>query len=166
MPLLAYFAALAPGKMVLWCYLLWYLVNVAALFDPSPGIWLNSAGISLVIGFALLLSVSKPTAGGQRSSAEQWQTFRLFLMPFCVSSFATLIKGRGYVLVFPSNPHVLGLSLLVCAVFIAFCLLLRRVLGVMRVPRVLGRTGQGAVAAGGATGSAAEPGAPAERSPE
>lgn len=126
MRLISYFASLAPGKMVLWCYLLWYLVNAAALFDPSPSIWLNSAGICLVIGVALWLSVSTAApAAPKRSSAGSWQTFRLFLMPFCVSSFATLIKGQGYFLIFPSNPRLLALSLLACAVFVVICMLLR-----------------------------------------
>lgn len=120
MPLLRYFASLPPGKTVLWCYLLWYLVNVAALFDPAPAIWLNSAGISLVIGLALQLSVSGATNPGGVTAAR-WQTFRLFLMPFCVSSFATLIKGRHYVLVFPSDPALLGRSVLVCAAFVLAC---------------------------------------------
>jgi hypothetical protein len=124
MRLFGYFASLTPGKMVLWCYLLWYLANVSVLFDPSPSIWLNSAGISLVIGFALLLSVSSPAAA-RASDADGWRTFRLFLMPFCVSSFATLIKGRGYFLIFPSNLRVLGLSLCVCAAFVITCALLR-----------------------------------------
>jgi hypothetical protein len=122
---LSYFTSLTAGKMVLWCYLLWYLVNVSAQFDPSPSIWLNSAGISLVIGFALLLSVSNTAGEDQRPSASRWQVFRLFLMPFCVSSFATLIKGKGYFLIFPSDPRVLGFSLLACAVFVATCTLLR-----------------------------------------
>jgi hypothetical protein len=125
MRLLGYFASLTPGKVVLWCYLLWYLTNVSALFDSSPSIWLNSAGISLVIGFALLLSVSSPTAAARASDADGWRTFRLFLMPFCVSSFATLIKGQGYFLIFPSNLRVLGLSLCVCAAFVIICALLR-----------------------------------------
>ena len=30
---------------------------------------------------------------------------RLFLMPFCVSSFSQLIKGKGFVLVFPPDLH-------------------------------------------------------------
>jgi hypothetical protein len=124
MRLISYFASLSPGKTVLWCYLLWYLVNTAALFDPSPAIWLNSAGISLVIGLALRLSVSN--AAQPASSAARWQTFRLFMMPFGVSSFATLIKGQHYVLVFPTNPRVLGLSVLACVVFVAACQLLRR----------------------------------------
>lgn len=122
MRLFVYFANIPMGKMVLWCYLIWYLVNIAALFDPSPVIWLNSAGISIVIGFALLLSVS----GGTKP--DRWQTFRLFLMPFCVSSFASLIKGRGYILVFPSDTTVLAASFLACASFLVVCATLRRFL--------------------------------------
>jgi hypothetical protein len=123
MRLISYFASLSPGKTVLWCYLLWYLVNAGALFDPSPAIWLNSAGISVVIGLALRLSVSN--AGQPASSAARWQTFRLFLMPFCVSSFATLIKGQHYLLVFPTDPQVLGRSVLACAAFVLACRLLK-----------------------------------------
>jgi hypothetical protein len=123
MRLISYFASLTPGKTVLWCYLLWYLVNVAVLFDPTPAIWLNSAGISVVIGLALRLSVS--SAGQPASSAARWQTFRLFLMPFCVSSFATLIKGQQYLLVVPTDGHVLFWSVLACAGFVLTCRLLK-----------------------------------------
>jgi hypothetical protein len=109
---------------VLWCYLLWYLVNVTVLFEPSPSLWLNSVGISAVIGVALLLSVARPD--GRRPSADRWQTLRLFLMPFCVSSFAALIKGQDYFLVFPLDLGVLAWSLLTCATFVGTCLLLRK----------------------------------------
>ncbi len=117
-----YFANLPPGKIALWCYLIWYLETVAAHFDPSPAIWLNSLGISAVIGVALLLSVARESS----SAANPWQTFRLFLMPFCVSSFAALIKGQGYILVLPSRPLELSLSIGLCAVFLVFVLVLRR----------------------------------------
>lgn len=120
--LLHYFATLPAGKITLWCYLIWYLVNAAALFEPSPWLWLNSAGISVVIGFALTLSVA-PSATGRR---DGWQTFRLFAMPFCVSSFAALIKGHGYVLVFPTQTAVLGRSIAGCAAFVALCWVLRK----------------------------------------
>jgi hypothetical protein len=121
MRLLRYFAGLKSGKVVLWCYLLWYLVTVATLFDPSPSIWLNSAGISLVIGVALRLSVS-PSATAR---PDPWQTFRLFLMPFCVSSFATLIKGQGYILVVPTQTGILIRSVSACLAFVAVQRLLR-----------------------------------------
>lgn len=116
-----YFAELPNGRIVLWCYLIWYLVTLAHHFDPAPSIWLNSAGISVLIGFALLLSVG----GLQRAAADRWQTFRLFAMPFCVSSFAALIKGKGFVLVLPPSAAELALSAGACALFAAAVLALR-----------------------------------------
>ncbi len=116
-----YLANLRPGKIVLWCYLIWYLVSVSFRFDPSPTIWLNSLGISLVIGIGLQLSVAKSNPG----QSSFWQTFRLFVMPFCVSSFSSLIKGYGYILIFPTDPKELFLSIGACFVFIAIVLVLR-----------------------------------------
>ncbi len=119
--LVRYFAGLAPGKVALWCYLIWYLVVAIWYFDPAPAIWLNSLGISAVVGLALLLSVDRARPG-----TDRWQTFRLFLMPFCVSSFAALIKGRGFTLVFP--PSALELSVLAgsCAAFVLMVFALKR----------------------------------------
>ena len=96
-----YLAQLTPGRIALWCYLIWYLVTAVTHFDPSPALWLNSLGISAIIGVALMLSVNP--ASSPVGVRNRWQTFRLFLMPFCVSSFAALIKGQGYVLVFPAR---------------------------------------------------------------
>lgn len=121
--LLRYFRDLDTGRVVLWCYLCWYLVNVGFRFDPAPAIWLNSLGISAVIGFALLLSIGGP--GGQRPG--RWQVFRLFLMPFCVSSFSALIKGHGYWLIVPPDPAEMLWSVGVCVAFVAFVVSLRAV---------------------------------------
>src|SRR6478735_10782147 len=90
-----YLANLSNGKIVLWCYFIWYINTLVHHFDPSPSIWLNSAGISVLIGVALVLSVG----GTSKALADKWQTFRLFLMPFCVSSFSSLIKGKGFILI-------------------------------------------------------------------
>ena len=73
-----------------------------------------------MIGIALQLSVSAADPKEKR-----WQTFRLFLMPFCVSSFAALIKGQGYVLVFPTKVQILATSIGVCVAFIALTLAFR-----------------------------------------
>lgn len=107
--------------MVLWCYLLWYLVNVAFRFDPTPAIWLNSLGISAVIGCGLLLSVRSP--GG--AWPGPWQVFRLFLMPFCVSSFAALIKGHGYWLIVSPDPFEMSVAIGACVLFVTVVLGLR-----------------------------------------
>lgn len=110
MPIIPYFVAIKPGKIVLWCYLIWYLVTIYHHFDPSLKIWINSAGISAVIGCGLLLSVNG-------STADAWQTFRLFLMPFCVSSFSSLIKGQGFIFVFSSNLSELFTAIGCCSLF-------------------------------------------------
>ena len=118
-----YFATLPAGKVVLWCFLIWYLSTVIHHFDGTPGIWLNALGISAIIGVALYLSVLEPG----RPRPDRWTTLRLFLMPFCVSSFSQLIKGQGFVLVFPPDLHELGVSLGACALFVIAVLLLRQV---------------------------------------
>ena len=89
-PLIQYLYDIKLGKVVLWCYLIWYVVIVYFYFDPSPKIWSNALGISAVIGTGLVLSVST----NKTDSGNHWQTFRLYLMPFCVSSFSALIKDH------------------------------------------------------------------------
>jgi hypothetical protein len=46
-------------------------------------------------------------------------------MPFCVSSFSSLIKGQGYMLVFPGRSWELGISVVCCVVFVAAILLVK-----------------------------------------
>jgi hypothetical protein len=112
--MLDYFSSLSRGRAVLWCYLLWYLVTVFFHFDPSPRLWLNSVGISFVIGIALQLSVARASG----PPPDRWQTFRLFLMPFCVSSFSSLIKGQGYWLIVPPQPLEAAVAVGTCGVFL------------------------------------------------
>ena len=112
--MIRYLATLKTGRVVLWCYLIWYIVVVIRHFDPTLRIWLNSLGISLVIGIALSLSVDN----GANRRRNPWQTLRLFMMPFCVSSFSALIKGQGFVLIFPPSISELGEVVSCCAVFV------------------------------------------------
>jgi hypothetical protein len=114
--LINYFARLQPGKMILWYYLIWYFVTVYFHFDPNPKIWINALGISVVIGIALMLSVSN----GQSPLANPWQTFRLFWMPFAVSSFSSLIKGQGYTVIFSPQLREVFIALAACLVFTLF----------------------------------------------
>jgi hypothetical protein len=114
--MIRYFSKLTKGKLVLWCYLIWYLVTVFFYFDPVPRIWLNSIGISVIIGFALMLSVSRPDG----AKADPWQTFRLFMMPFCVSSFSSLIKENDFIFIIPPRPIEQIVSIGACVIFIVF----------------------------------------------
>jgi hypothetical protein len=121
--MIAYLGRLKTGKIVLWCYLIWYLSIVWFYFDPSPRIWLNALGISAVIGIGLNLSVTRPAG----TKVDFWQTFRLFMMPFAVSSFSSLIKGQGFLLIFPPDLQELLVSAGLCAAFVLLALVARRV---------------------------------------
>jgi hypothetical protein len=120
---LRYLSALKPGKIVLWCFLIWYLATVFHHFDATPSIWLNALGISAIIGVALYLSVREPG----RPPPDRWTIMRLLLMPFCVSSFSQLIKGKGFVLIFPPSVHEIAVSLAACAVFVFAVAVIKRV---------------------------------------
>ncbi len=82
----------------MWCYFIWWSAVLVRHFDPSPRLWLNSLGLSVIIGLALYVNTT--ASGMNRVRLEPWPVFRLFLIPFCVSSFAALIKGRDFILVF------------------------------------------------------------------
>ena len=120
-----YLAKLNNGRLILWCYFIWYAVVLVRYFDPNPRLWLTSLGLALIIGFALYISTA--SAGSARLQLEPWQTFRLFLMPFCVSSFAALVKGRGFFLIFSPKPGEILLAVGLCGVLCALVFGLRRI---------------------------------------
>ena len=107
-----YFANLTIARIILWCYLIWYLVVLGNYFDPDLRIWLTSLGLAAIVGTALYLS---STAQGNKLGA--WQIVRLFMMPFFVSSFAALVKGRGFILIFSPRPREIMIALGLCGVF-------------------------------------------------
>lgn len=124
--LLRYLSGLNSARVVLWCYFSWYLTTAARCFDPSPRLWLTSIGLSVIIGFGLYLSTTQGSAS-QRTKLGPWQIFRLFLMPFCVSSFAALLKGKDYVLIFSPELEDNVESGLVCVAVISLVWLAKRV---------------------------------------
>ena len=74
-----------------------------ALLRPQPRLWLTSLGLSVIIGFALLVNTT--ASGRRRVRLEPWPTFRLFVTPFCISSFAAPVKGKDFYLVFSPDPR-------------------------------------------------------------
>ena len=111
--LIQYLYQIKLDKAILWCYLIWYVTVVCFHFDPSVKIWINSIGISAVIGTGLMLSVS--SSKGER---DRWQAFRLYLMPFCVSSFSALIKEEGFIVFISPNIKETIVSVSCCVLFI------------------------------------------------
>ena len=112
--LLRYLKDLSVGRTILWCYLIWYLVVLVRYFDANPRIWLTSLGLSAIIGVGLYIS---STTGGNK--LQRWQIIRLFMMPFFVSSFSALVKGRNFILIFSPDVNEVTLALLLCGVFCA-----------------------------------------------
>ena len=112
--LLRYFANLTTGRIILWCYLIWYLVVLVHYFDPSLRIWLTSLGLAAIVGTALYISSTS-----QGNKLGGWQIARLYMMPFFVSSFSALVKGQGFILVFSPKPTEILIAFGLCA---AFCL--------------------------------------------
>jgi hypothetical protein len=108
-----YLATISGGRLTLWCYFIWYLVVLVRYFDPSARLWLTSLGLSVIIGVALYLSTAG--SGTTKVRLDRWQIFRLFLMPFCVSSFAALVKGKGFILIFSPRPEEILLAAGLCA---------------------------------------------------
>ena len=122
--LIKYLSNLSTGRLILWCYLIWYLVVLVRYFDSSPRLWLTSLGLSLIIGFALFLSTA--ASGGNKIKLDRWQIFRLFLMPFCVSSFSALVKGKGFVLIFSPRPAETLAAAALCALLCLLVAFLKR----------------------------------------
>lgn len=107
-----YLAGLTAGRYVLWCYLIWWGVVLVRYFDPNPRIWMTSLGLSLIIGIALTIN---SMSGSGSPKPQPWPTFRFFLTPFCVSSFAALVKDRGFLLVFSPRWEEMAAAAGACA---------------------------------------------------
>lgn len=120
-PLLSYFKNLTYQKIILWCYLIWYVSIITIYFEPSVKLWASSVGISCIIGLALLLSTSQ-----QGVKQNIWIKIRLFLFPFCVSSYSATIKDQDFILLFPSNINHLITALFLCLIFVFMVGLLKK----------------------------------------
>lgn len=112
-----YLAGLTGGLAILWCYFLWYLMMVCFYFQPSLSLWLNSLGLSLVVGAALILATGPLNL--HRIQTQFWQVVRLVLCPFCVSSFTALTAGQGFLLLLSPSPGENLQASALCAVFLS-----------------------------------------------
>ena len=119
-----YLAGLTPGRYILWCYFLWWGMVLVRYFDANPRIWLTSLGLSVIIGVAMFINTT--ASGTARVRLQPWPTFRLFLTPFCVSSFAALVKDRGFFLIFSPRWEEMAAVAGACALLGALAVMARR----------------------------------------
>lgn len=114
-----YLGGLNLSRRLLWCYLIWYLVFAGLYFEPDPLLWLSSVGFSVLLGVAFLAGLEP--APRRWKALDRWVVARFFLIPFCASSLAALVKGRGFIVVFSPVPAENLLALGACALFFALC---------------------------------------------
>jgi hypothetical protein len=111
--LVRYLRNLTTGRLILWCYFIWYLVVLVRYFDPSPQLWATSFGLCAIIGLALYINTTR--SGPAPVRIGFWPTVRLFMMPLCVSSFSAMVKGRGFVLIFSPDWREIAAAAGLCA---------------------------------------------------
>lgn len=119
--LIRHFARLGFGMIMLWGFFIWYVVMVVLHFEASVRLWLNAFGMSLIVGTALMLSVRD----NRPANREFWRVFRLFAIPFCVSSFSALVRDDGFYAIFAPEWRDNIMALASCSVFGAFVLFAR-----------------------------------------
>ena len=114
------YASVRPPLLPLWFALAWY-ITVAIFYGTSPSIqphWINSSLISAIVGTILncnaYASLAEPPAILDWLRGNPFQVARFYLAPFCVSSYSSIVAtgaSGSFVLVFPSDPAVLGTGL-------------------------------------------------------
>lgn len=102
--LLRALASLDPRRRLLWGVFLWYAVVVTRYAPDGAGLWLRSAAIGLIVGGVLTVNALPPGAGLRALGG--WAVFRFWLIPFCVSSLATIASERRFALIFPRDGWV------------------------------------------------------------
>lgn len=122
--MVAYLRGLSAPKTLLWCYLCWYAFAVFRYFEPNPRLWASSLGLSAIIGTGLYFSTAH--ADPARRTLGFWPVFRFYLMPFCVSSFSALIRGKGFILIFHPTVRDNAEALALCAGFCSVVLFVKR----------------------------------------
>ena len=101
MNLMRYLATLDRRRFILWSAFLWYAAITIRHGEGDHATWLRSVGIAAIVGSILTLNAAP--AGRRWRDLGFWPAFRFFLIPFCVSSFSSLAKGREFFLIFPLN---------------------------------------------------------------
>ena len=128
MLLLRYLAQLPVGHRILWSYVIWWAVMMHYYFRMDVRLWLMSLGIGIIVGFALMLSTGPVSI--ERFRSRFWESLRLFICPFMVSSFSALVVGRDFILVFSprwmeNTAALSGIAVFLLLVFISKRILLR-----------------------------------------
>ena len=123
--LLRYLSSLDTSRLILWAYVIWWVVMANYYFQPEPRIWVTSLGIGFIVGFALMLSTGPVTL--VRFRLRFWESLRLFICPFLVSSFSALVAGNSFILVFSPRWEENAMAVASIAAFLLLARLLNMI---------------------------------------
>jgi len=121
--ILRYFTYLPPSRLILWSYVIWCAVIVKYYFIPDLRLWFTSVGIGFVVGFALMLCTGPITQ--ERFRRRFWESLRLFICPFLVSSFSATVAGNGFLLVFSPDWKENTVAIICIVAFLLLAVLLK-----------------------------------------
>lgn len=125
--------AVRPALQPLWALASWYASVMVVHAASTPAhTWWTALVVCAIVGTALNANAYSAAAPG--TAAVQWATHnpctvaRFFLIPFCVSSYSSVVASAGdtlFVSVFPRDRNTLvaatcasvGAALLVAAVY-------------------------------------------------
>ena len=112
-------ARLSPGRAAFVCYGIWYLAMMASYGSAAPQIWLTALGMGVIVGLGFVLS---GMASLRSPEGGYWPVVRIFLIPFCVSSFSSVATSEDFLLIFAPDA---GANLAAAAACLVFLLLWR-----------------------------------------
>ena len=98
-------------QILLLSFFIWYLFIVIS-FSSNYLVWVNAIVMAFFVGNILCLNAymaTKKEKYFEFLSENRWIVVRLFLIPFCVSSYSGVAFSHGFIAAFPVNEYTTGL---------------------------------------------------------
>eukprot|EP00466_Bigelowiella_natans_P013967 jgi/Bigna1/63313/fgenesh1_kg.50_\ len=91
----------------IWFLVIWYIYIVAMFGAGESSVWGNAVGIGIIVGCVLTGNMYHgPFA--KFWAENKWPTFRVFCIPFCVSSYSATAadKSDEFSFIFPKDAGI------------------------------------------------------------
>uniref|UniRef100_A0A6U2Z8K1 Uncharacterized protein n=2 Tax=Lotharella globosa TaxID=91324 RepID=A0A6U2Z8K1_9EUKA len=99
--------ACRPPLMPVWFLLFWYIYVMAFFGADDASVWGTAVGIMFIIGFTLTGNMYHAPFE-KYWSEKKWATLRVFIIPFCVSSYSSSVSLQQdkFVFIFPKDAGI------------------------------------------------------------
>mmetsp|Transcript_27707 Transcript_27707/g.51666 ORF Transcript_27707/g.51666 Transcript_27707/m.51666 type:complete len:126 (+) Transcript_27707:998-1375(+) len=99
--------ACRPPLIPMWFLLFWYIYIMGFYGANEGGVWGTAIGIMFIVGF--MLTGNMYHAPFEKYWREKkWATFRVFIIPFCVSSYSASVSLQSdkFAFIFPKDAAI------------------------------------------------------------